>query len=181
MADTSFAAVAAGARASVCLRASEPSDRPFLLALYGTTREKELALVPWSAEQKEAFLRMQFEAQDRHYRQEFAAARFDIVERRGSPGKPIGRLYVDRRQDAIHVLDITLVPLERGRGIGTSLLTEILDQARSSGRIVSLYVEAENPAMRLYQRLGFRQVGDEGFYRFMVCRPGAPDGLGEES
>lgn len=134
--------------------------------------------MPWSAEQKDAFLRMQFDAQDRYYRMEFGKARFDVVERIGSP---IGRLYVDRRPDEIHVLDITLAPEERRKGIGTSLLAKILEEARAEGKNVSIYVEAENPAMRLYQRLGFQRVRDEGFYRFMVCRPEAPDGIGAES
>ncbi len=118
-----------GAVASLDLRASELSDRPFLLALYGSTREKELAQVPWSAEQKDAFLRMQFDDQERYYRMVFGKARFDVVERRGSP---IGRLCVDRRPGEIHVLDITLAPEERGKGIGTSLLGG--DSGRGAGR-----------------------------------------------
>jgi ribosomal protein S18 acetylase RimI-like enzyme len=166
------AGVASGALVGVAPRATEPSDRPFLLALYRSTREREMALVPWSLDQKEAFVRMQFEAQDRYYREQFASASFDVVEREGSP---IGRLYVDRRETELRVIDITLAPAERGRGIGTALLGRILEEARSSGRMVSIHVEAENPAMRLYRRLGFDQVGDDGVYRFMVCRPGTPD------
>ncbi len=166
------AGVASRALEGVALRASAPSDGPFLLALYRSTREREMALVPWSSRQKEAFVRMQFEAQDRHYREQFASASFDVVEREGSP---IGRLYVDRREKELHVIDITLAPAERGRGIGAALLQGILEEARSSGKVVSIHVEAENPAMRLYRRLGFELVGDAGVYRFMVCRPGMPD------
>jgi ribosomal protein S18 acetylase RimI-like enzyme len=164
--------IASEALAGVTLRASEPSDRSFLIALYRSTREREMALVPWPPEQKEAFVRMQFEAQDRYYREQFPSARFDVVEREGSP---IGRLYVDRRDKELRVIDITLAPAERGRGMGAALLRGVLEEARASGRMVSIHVEAENRAVRLYRRLGFEWIRDDGVYRLMVCRPGIPD------
>ena len=51
----------------------------------------------------------------------------------------------------------------RGRGIGTQLLVALVDRARESGhRAVSLSVEPENPARRLYERAGFVRVADDG-------------------
>jgi len=131
-----------------------------------------MGLVPWSPEEKQAFIRMQFEAQDRYYRTEFAGASFDLVERNRSP---IGRLYVDRNETEIRVIDITLAPQERGRGVGASLLRTVIEEARLSGKEVSIHVEAQNPALTLYRRLGFEQVRDDGVYLFMVCRPAMPD------
>lgn len=145
-------------------------DEEFLYRVYASTRAEELARLPWSEAQKQAFLRQQFGAQHRYYHEVFAEARFDVVER---GGQPIGRLYVDRRAQEIHVIDIALVPEERGRGVGRALMREILREAAALARPVGLYVEPENPAMRWYQRLGFVERSDTGVYREMVWSPAA--------
>lgn len=52
---------------------------------------------------------------------------------------------------------------ERGRGIGTALLEKLMLLARQRDiRRMSLSVEPDNPARRLYERLGFKKVGTEG-------------------
>ena len=50
----------------------------------------------------------------------------------------------------------------RGKGIGTSLMNEVLRTASSRFQSVSLSVWPENPAKRLYLRLGFEIVGRHG-------------------
>jgi ribosomal protein S18 acetylase RimI-like enzyme len=80
---------------------------------------------------------------------------------------PIGRLYVDRAPDEIHVLDIALVPERRGAGIGAALLGELIGEAGQARIPVSLYVEQFNPALRFYERLGFERVAIEGVYWMM--------------
>lgn len=117
---------------------------------------------------------MQFEAQDRHYRAHFPDARFDVIER---GGVPIGRLYVDRSAEAIHILDIALLTEHRDAGAGSALLRDLRAEASASGRCVTIHVERTNPARRLYERLGFRIEGegeDDPVYLFMVWRPEAP-------
>lgn len=114
-----------------------------------------MSAVPWSPEQKTAFLEQQFQAQDTHYRSQYTNADFLVVLQ---DEVPIGRLYVDRGVDELHVIDIVLLPSWRGRGIGTGLLREVLAEADAAGAMVSLYVEAYNPARRLYRRLGFGEV-----------------------
>ena len=60
-------------------------------------------------------------------------------------------------------LAISLLPEYRGRGIGTQLLTALLRLLRENGyRQVSLSVQKENPALRLYQRTGFRILAETG-------------------
>jgi len=142
---------------TVALRPVEPGDREFLFRVYASTREEELALVPWDALTKDAFLRMQFAAQDSHYRQHFPGATFDVVT---VDGVSAGRLYVDRGDTEIRVIDIALLPDHRGRGLGTALLAPILEE----GKTVSIHVERENPARRLYDRLGFVEVAEDGVY-----------------
>jgi ribosomal protein S18 acetylase RimI-like enzyme len=104
---------------------------------------------------------MQFDAQRRHYAAQFPAAAHDLVL---VDGEPAGRLYVDRDESAILVVDIALLPEQRGRGIGTALLTGLLADADAAGKTVSVHVERGNPARRLYERLGFVAVADLGIY-----------------
>jgi ribosomal protein S18 acetylase RimI-like enzyme len=137
------------------------ADRTFLFEVYAASRDTEMALVPWSDDQKLGFLRMQFEAQDSHYRKHYPEAQFQVVHYQGHP---VGRLYVHECADEIRVLDIALLPAWRGLGIGSGLLRDILARAAASSRVVTLHVEHHNPARRLYDRLGFRPVSDESVY-----------------
>jgi ribosomal protein S18 acetylase RimI-like enzyme len=150
------------------LRPIRDEDRPFLERVYASTREEELAPVPWSADQKAAFLRQQFAAQHAHYTTHCADASFDIVT---VDGVPAGRLYVDRRPDELRIVDIALVPEFRGAGVGTRLLGALLDEATARGVPVTIHVELSNRALGLYRRLGFEPVDDTGVYLLMRREP----------
>ncbi len=151
------------------LRPVVPGDEPFLLRLYAGTREHELAAVGWSAEEKAAFLSLQFAAQSRHYAA-FDGADYRVVVRDSGC---IGRLYLTRSADRIHVVDVALLPEHRGRGIGTALLQGVIAEADAAGRSVSIHVETFNPARRLYERLGFAVQGEVsgGVYLYMSRAP----------
>lgn len=150
------------------LRPEEEADFELLAELYASTRREEVAQVPWSEEEKETFLRWQFESQYRHYRQHYPDCEFLVIEREG---RPIGRLYVDRRADQIRLVDIALLPEHRGAGLGTALLRTLLDEGGERGLPVSIHVEYNNPALRLYRRLGFRHVDSNGVYYLMEWTP----------
>jgi ribosomal protein S18 acetylase RimI-like enzyme len=145
----------------VRLRPVAEADREFLVGLYASVREPELAHVPWDAGTKRAFVAQQFAAQDAHYREHYPGATLDVVE---VDGEPAGRLYVHRGERDIRIMDIALAPAFRGRGIGTALLRGLMVEAQASGRRLSIHVEANNPARRLYERLGFRRAGEHGVY-----------------
>jgi GNAT superfamily N-acetyltransferase len=145
-------------RETVSLRPIAAHDDAFLCALYGGTRADEMALLDWSAKEKNAFLRMQFDAQHRHYQTHFPNAAFWIIE---LEGEPIGRLYA----------------VYRNRGLGSALMRELLDEATSAGKSVRLHVESFNPAHRLYTRLGFCKLDSNGVYEFMEWRPAAVSAL----
>jgi ribosomal protein S18 acetylase RimI-like enzyme len=149
------------------LRPEGAEDVPFLHELYALTRAEEMAALPWDRARKDAFLRMQFDAQTLHYHRAYPQAAFQIVLVNGHPA---GRLYVHRGDDEIGLIDVALLPEYRRRGIGGELLLALLAEARRLGRRVTLYVERHNPALRLYERLGFRQLADEGIYLFMEWR-----------
>ncbi len=149
---------------AITLRSITAEDRIFLLRVYASTREQELSMTPWNRQEKDQFLQMQFEAQHTHYHKHYSGAEFDILMLKE---KPIGRLYVDRREKDIRVIDIALLPEFQRQGIGGRLLRNLLDEAAAAGKSVSIHVEHNNPAMHLYERLGFRRIGDTGVYFLM--------------
>jgi len=107
---------------------------------------------------------MQFNAQSADYQANYPQAQFSIIERDGTP---VGRLIVDRQEKAIHIIDIALLPEGRGAGIGTRFLRGLMEEARLSGRSLSIHVEKFNRALQLYLRLGFRPIEDKGIYLLM--------------
>jgi ribosomal protein S18 acetylase RimI-like enzyme len=151
----------AAAGATLTRRPSAPSDTPFLEGLYASTRTGELAVLPWSEEQKSAFIRSQFNAQSAQYTASYPDASFEVVM---IDGTPAGRLYVDRRGDQISIIDIALLPQFRGTGWGSALIGEILAEASLRAATVGLFVEHRNRAQRLYRRLGFTVIADTGVY-----------------
>ncbi|MBB6097288.1 ribosomal protein S18 acetylase RimI-like enzyme [Deinobacterium chartae] len=153
------------------LRPVVPDDRDFLLQVYASTRLEELAQLPWTPEQKAAFIRQQFEAQDTHYRRHYPGAEFQVIE---VGGQAAGRLYLHRAADEHRLMEITLLPAFRGQGLGTTLIGDVLRAASLEGRAVRLHVEPFNPALRLYQRFGFRFLEERGVYWFLEWCPEAP-------
>jgi ribosomal protein S18 acetylase RimI-like enzyme len=156
----------------VTLRPIVAGDAPFLEAVYASTRAGELALVPWSDEEKQAFVAQQFAAQSAHYAKHYPGMSAHVIE---LEGEPAGRLLVDRWEREIRIVDISLLPEFRGRGAGTRLLRELMDEAAGSERTLSIHVEKTNPALKLYERLGFRPADDEGVHVRMEWEPGDAD------
>ena len=154
----------------VMLRPAREDDASFLLRVYASTRVEELAQVDWSEAQKDAFLRQQFEAQTQHYREHFDGAHFDVIE---CDAEAAGRLTVWRSRDEIRLVDIALLPAFRGRGVGEGLLRAILAEAAERGLPVHIHVERANPALRLYGRLGFVPIAEQGLYVQLEWRAGA--------
>ncbi|RAZ91305.1 GNAT family N-acetyltransferase [Mesorhizobium hawassense] len=160
----------------LALRPEADSDVPFLGALYASTRAAELADVPWPPEAKAQFLDMQFQAQRAHYRRHYPEADWCVVEH---AAERIGRLYIERWPSQHRIIDIAFWPEHCGKGFGTALLNDLIDEAAAVGKAVSIHVEKNNPARRLYLRLGFEIAEDKGVYDLMA-RPAASSGKGGE-
>ena len=82
-------------------------------------------------------------------------------------GAVVGACWVRTTDEYGHIDDetpsfsISLYKPYRGRGMGTAMMRAMLDELRDAGYArASLSVQKENPALRLYERLGFRIVGD---------------------
>jgi len=157
------------AATDVSFRPELPEDQEFLAKLYATTRDIEMALTGWDTSRKEAFLRMQFQLQTTHYRKYYPDASFRIILR---DNLPVGRIYLHYGAKEIRLMDIALLPEYRGSGIGGAILANLLAEAAQSGKSVTLHVEPFNPALRLYQRLGFKTIEDLGGNLYMEWRHG---------
>jgi ribosomal protein S18 acetylase RimI-like enzyme len=154
---------------SVTLRVSTPDDREFLLAVYASTRDEELSLSGWDDNQKRGFLEMQFRAQNQQYSLSYPQADSSVIL---FDDHPVGRLLVDRKGPDITLVDIALLPEYRNRSIGTSLIQALLKEATGAQKNVALHVLQGNAAARLYERLGFTMVNEDGVYLEMKRTPG---------
>lgn len=145
-------------------------DLDFLYHLYATYRENELELINWRKMpmDKESFLKMQFDAQHKYYTENYIDAQFLIISLHH---QPIGRFYIQRRQEEIRIIDIILLPEYRNQGIGNYFFQKILTEAQQLNVPVRLHVEHHNRAINLYQRLGFRYLQDNGIYKLMEWQP----------
>lgn len=73
-------------------------------------------------------------------------------------GEARGYGYVD---DETPELSVALLPEYRGKGVGAALMERLLEEAALRYEAVSLSVSKGNPARKLYERLGFEQVGED--------------------
>jgi ribosomal protein S18 acetylase RimI-like enzyme len=153
---------------NISRRDVRPDDQEFQFRLYASTREAEIAMFGWNSAQQEAFLRMQFAAQQNWYGAAYAQDAWQIIE---LDQAPIGRMIVLHGQDAITLVDISLLIEHRGQGIGGKLVQELLELGRQKGLPVRLQVLKTNPAARLYLRLGFIKTGEDDVYLQMEKRP----------
>jgi ribosomal protein S18 acetylase RimI-like enzyme len=140
------------------LRPVTEQDEELLIRLYATTRADEVAAWGWSAEQQDAFLRMQYHAQKRTYDLIYSDSVYSIIE--ADQGKPAGRLILSYLDGDTVLTDIALLPEWRNRGIGAAVIAGVLEKAGQDNRAVRLQVLKGNPAARLYERLGFVETGE---------------------
>lgn len=151
----------------VSLVATSATDRDFIFRLFSLLKIDELQAWAWDEHMRETMLRMQFDAHERHFRTNFPGAD-DAVVRQGE--LPIGRLIVLRNAEALHLADVSLLSEFRGKGIGSHLIGKLQDEATAAGVPLRLNCFVGNPARRLYQRLGFCVVADQGSHLAMEWR-----------
>jgi GNAT superfamily N-acetyltransferase len=153
---------------TVELRPVSESDNEFLLSVYASTREDELAQVEWVKGQKELFLRWQFDLQRTESFGRFPDADYRVIV---VDQQPAGRIWVGTDDEQIRLLDIALLPEFQNRGVGTALLEGLKSDAQSAGKALRHMVFMLNSnADRFYERLGFTLIDDLGAYRHMEWR-----------
>lgn len=152
---------------TITFRSASPEDDSFLLSVYASTRLEELALTNWDEAQRDAFLKMQFSAQQSHYCLHYPEGEHLIIL---VGGVAVGRLYIADITAEVRILDITLLPQHRNTGIGTTILKALMTEASSTGKPLRIYVESYNPSQRLFERLGFVRSGESGYNYLLEWR-----------
>ena len=115
---------------TLTLRKIDASDTSFLYQVYASTRIDEMLLSGWSKSQIDWFLEMQFNLQHTQWQHYYPDAAFDLIL---LDDIPVGRLYIDRRETEIRIVDIAILPQFRSRGIGTYLLCKLIDEGKEKG------------------------------------------------
>jgi len=153
-----------GINPGINLRSVQAEDFEFLLEVYAATRRDEMGMVPWDDEQRRAFLASQFTAQQEHYRKTYPHAQHQIV----LLGEEMaGRIYVARLDEEIRIIDLIILPVYRGRGIGGQLITRLQSEGSEAKKPLRVYVESFNPALSFFEKRGFKQIGEHGFHLLM--------------
>ena len=150
------------------LRPVEEKDDSFIETVYRSTRENELRITNWTEQQKKAFIMMQSIAQLAEYKTKFPGAAFQVIVYKK---KDAGRFYTWENDTEIRLIDITLLPALRGKGIGTSLLKELIKRSINVQKKISLHVDPANPALQLYLSLGFIHIKNNGRHYYMERNP----------
>lgn len=137
------------------------SDKSFLVELYASTRTQEMAAVPWSDEQKQAFLQMQFEAQNLYYRELYPNASYNIIKFKD---ESIGRFYVADLADEFRIIDLAFLPQFFDKGVFIKLVEDVLQKGQALNKPVQIYLESFDPLAKIFADLGFQKVGEHGIY-----------------
>jgi ribosomal protein S18 acetylase RimI-like enzyme len=137
----------------LALRPAREDDVPFLLALREQTMDEH-----FRASGAEP-------SRDEHL--ERVRVRFECAQIIEHEGRPAGLFKVARDGVDWQLIQIQLAPELQGCGVGERLIRELITEARRAGASLSLHVLHANPARRLYERLGFRIVG-EGEHEYLM-------------
>jgi ribosomal protein S18 acetylase RimI-like enzyme len=116
------------------------------------------------------------DAQRRMFDDRFAPDGVDVIE---VEGEAAGMVSFEERDDEIFLASIELLPRWQGHGIGTAIVSLLLDAAEATRKPLTLRVLRTNPrAAALYRRLGLDVVGETGTHVLMAsappARPGSP-------
>ncbi len=149
-------------------RIIENADTTFLQTLYADSRDWEFVHSSMSKPERQAFLKRQYNAQDKAYKTSYLKAVHRIVV---LDSEDIGRLIVSRHDDLMHIIDLTIHSKFTGRGIGSDILMALKTEAQSGKVPIELNVKVNNPASRLYERQGFEVMSHEGVYQRMRWFP----------
>ena len=148
-------------RESVTLRPVCSNDEAFVLDLFRSAHKQTFASLDMPEEEENELLRMQFIAQQSQYRDQYPDAHFDLVLK---DEVAIGTMYAMRGPEKFVLIDIMLLVEHRNAGIGAELVKKLIREANAAKKALQAHVLKTNPAWRLWRRLGFEIVADDGVY-----------------
>jgi len=137
----------------VRLRPVTERDLSFLFDVVSSSVREQFKLMGGDVRMMEPLLRIQFESQTREYKERFPEAVHYIITLNDLDA---GRIYLNRSPEEIRILDLTLLPEYRGKGLGAFVLKVFEEEAARTGLPIRIYVEDGNRSLRLFDRLGYR-------------------------
>lgn len=137
------------------LRPQQEDDAAFILALVSQHKRDSLIQAGLPMPLVEHLLPVQVRA----HLAGIVGDRQDIIM---SNGIAVGRVVMQRRADALHLVELLLSVGQRGKGLGSALISYLQDCARQERIDISLNVETINPARALYNRMGFQERPIQG-------------------
>ncbi len=151
------------------LRPATDEDDELLFDIYASTRRDEIESFGWDDAQEKAFLRMQFTQRQGAYKLQFPAAEYSVIL---AESEPVGSLIVERRDDAISLTDIAILPEFAGRGVGSAVIRSLKEEAITLGRPIVLHVDKTNRrAQEFYLSRGFTVTGESQINYSMEWKP----------
>lgn len=149
------------------VRLAEERDEAFLYGVFCSLWEREVAKMP-DSRMVHHFLRIQYTTQESRFRTRFPTLSRYVLQ--DEHGKDAGRLFLHPEPEIVHLVDLTLLPAFRGRGLATATLRDVMAQAQGRGQTVSLRVDRRSaPAAHLCHKLGFDLVtldDQDGYYEW---------------
>jgi GNAT superfamily N-acetyltransferase len=150
------------------LRPARPDDDVFLYDVFCTTWRDEVAALP-NQNLARHVLRIQHTAQERRFDNRYPGHRRFVVSH---DEERVGRFYLFASGSALHIVDLTLLPQFRRRGIGTRLVSDLMGEASSDGRRVSMRVgRGDQTSLGLFASLGFRLVSSDDVDHYFEWTP----------
>lgn len=141
-------------------------DENLLRTIFHSVRAAEFEQVQGTDAAVQTLLDLQFTAQHAQYAARFPTAEHSLVI---VDGAVVGRVLVDVRPDAIHLVDLSVLADAQGQGHGSAVLARLCERADAAGLPLELQVWSRNDrATRLYHRFGFAAVDEQGGYQRML-------------
>jgi ribosomal protein S18 acetylase RimI-like enzyme len=163
-----LATVPSPIEARVSLRPAVSGDDGFLFSVYKAIADDEFRLAIPDENQRAALLDVQYRIRQQQYGTVYGGADSQIILLDQSP---VGRLLIHRQREAWTLVDIAILPAYQNQGIGSRVLDWTLREAASSNVPLRLHVRSASPARRLYERLGFVEIGNDGVHSAMERAP----------
>ena len=153
---------------SITRRAATEQDEGFLFALFRAVRLPEFAHAQLAPAHLDLLMNLQYNGQKTTYGAQYPEGNEIVL----LDGEPIGRIWVYRGSDEHQLVDISLMPELRNRGIGAALVTEAIAGARAASARLTCSIAVTNPgSLRFHQRLGFRITGGDEIYYELAVEP----------
>lgn len=139
----------------ILLKRRTENDSEFFMKLFAEIKSSELQLNTWPEPIRTQMINMQFNAYESYMNVEFPDNKDYLILYQSAKA---GRLQLNTDEMGIRIINISLSPPYRNKGIGAKIINDLTLEANQKNKPIFLDVDKINPALNLYSRLGFKIV-----------------------